>query len=198
VTAREFEVRYARGGALAVSGVDLTVPSGSVLLVTGSAGSGKTSLLHGLLGLAPIAGGVDVLGGAPGDPAGLRRTALAPQGRPFDPRLTARETVSLIAKMNGASSDDVSTALDAVGLASGNVPTGRLEPEDVRRLSLALTRIGSPELVMVDDPWEMPETVETVIAAREHGAAVILTSSDPGSLAELADVTLHLVEGRPG
>jgi ABC-2 type transport system ATP-binding protein len=198
VTAREFEVRYARGGALAVSGVDLTVRSGSVLLVTGDAGSGKTSLLHGLLGLAPIAGGVDVLGGPPGDPAGLRRTALAPQGRPFDPRLTARETATLIATMKGAPSDDATAALDAVGLGTGDVPTGRLEPEGVRRLSLALARVGRPALVMLDDPWEMPETVETVISAREHGAAVILTSSDPGSLAELADATLHLVEGRPG
>lgn len=191
------EVRYARGGALAISGVDLTVPAGSVLLVTGDPGSGKTSLLHGLLGLAPVAGGLNVLGHAPGHPDVLRRTGLAPQGRPFDPRLTARETATLIAGLRSVASEGVQVAFDAVGLTTPDAGVGRLDPENVRRLSLALALIGSPDLVMIDEPWEMPETVDTVISSRERGAAVILCSTEPGTLGDLADNTLRLVEGCP-
>jgi ABC-2 type transport system ATP-binding protein len=198
VTAREMEVRYARGGALAVSGVDLTVHAGSVLLVTGDPGCGKTSLLHGLLGLAPVAGGLNVLGYAPGHPDALRRTGLAPQGRPFDPRLTALETATLIAGLRSAPSGGVQAAFDAVGLTTPHTVTGRLDPENTRRLSLALALIGDPDLVMIDEPWEMPETVDVVISSRERGAAVILCSAEPGSLSDLAGTTLRLVEGRPG
>jgi ABC-2 type transport system ATP-binding protein len=197
VSAREFEVRYARGATSALSGVDIDVMPGSVLLVTGGPGSGKTSLLHGLLGLAPIAGGVSVLGRPPGDPEALRRIGLAPQGKPFDPRLTGRESAALVAALRGAPSADVETSLNAVGLANADTATGRLDPDETRRLALALGYIGSPDLVLIDDPWEMPETLALVIALRERGAAVILTSEAPGSLAESADATLHLVDGRP-
>lgn len=197
VTAREMEVRYARGGALALSGVDLTVPPGSVLLVTGDSGSGKTSLLHGLLGLAPVAGGLNVLGHAPGHPDALRRTGLAPQGRPFDPHLTAREIATLIAGLRSSAPDGVQTAFDAVGLTTPDVGAGRLDPENTRRLSLALALIGSPALVLIDEPWEMPETVDSVVSSRARGAAVILCSAEPGTLANLADNTLRLTEGRP-
>lgn len=191
------EVRYARGGALAVTGVDLTMMPRSVLLVTGDPGSGKTSLLHGLLGLAPVAGGLNVLGHAPGHPDALRRTGLAPQGRPFDPRLTARETAALVAGLRSTPADGVQTAFDAVGLTAPDTLTGRLDPENTRRLSLALALIGQPDLVMIDEPWEMPETVDTVITSRERGAAVIVCCAEPGSLRDLADNTLRLVEGRP-
>lgn len=191
------EVRYARGGALALSGVDITVHAGSVLLVTGDAGAGKTSLLHGLLGLAPVAGGLNVLGQAPGHPVALRRTGLAPQGRPFDAHRTARETVALVAALRGVPAGDVDAAFEAVQLTARDTLVGRLDPQDTRRLSLALAHVGRPDLVLVDDPWEMPETVETVISSRERGAAVILCSAEPGSMAALADMTLHLTEGRP-
>jgi ABC-type multidrug transport system ATPase subunit len=67
----------------------------------------------------------------------------------------------------------------------------------MRRLTLALARIGNPDILVLDDPWEMPETLETVISARERGAAVILASAEPGSMARLADATLRLVEGHP-
>jgi ABC-2 type transport system ATP-binding protein len=197
VTARNLEVRYARGGAPAVTGVDLDLDPGKVLLVTGPAGSGKTSVLHGLLGLAPATGAIAVLGRPPGDPDALRRTGLAPQGRPVDPRLTAREVAALVATLRRAPAGAIDESLAEVGLSAPQRPAGRLDPEEMRRLTLALARIGNPDILVLDDPWEMPETLETVVSARERGAAVILASAEPGSMARLADATLRLVEGHP-
>ena len=191
------EVRYARGGAPAVSGVDLDVPPGAVVLVTGSAGAGKSSLLHGLLGLAPASGDVAVLGRPPGHPETLARTGFAPQGRPVDPRLTAREIAHVVATLRGAPPQDVDDAFAAVALTDPDALAGRLDPQDMRRLTLALARIGSPDLVILDDPWEMPETLRTVISMRERGATILIASAEPGSMADLADATVTLSEGRP-
>lgn len=191
------EVRYARGGTPAVSGVDLDVPPGSVLLVTGSAGSGKSSLLHGLLGLAPATGDIAVLGRPPGHADVCAHTGFAPQGRPVEPRLTAREIASLVATLRGADPGDLDAAFASVGFAAPQTPSGRLDPEEMRRFTLALARIGDPDLVVLDDPWEMPETIATLVAARERGATVIVASEQPGSMSRLAGVTLTLSHGRP-
>src|SRR5690606_14051756 len=63
-TAVRFDaVRLDRGGRTIVSGIDLSVPRGSVTAVLGPSGSGKSTLLAALTGeLAPVAGTVQVFG----------------------------------------------------------------------------------------------------------------------------------------
>jgi ABC-type multidrug transport system ATPase subunit len=190
-------VRYARGGEPAVAEVDLDLAPGEVLLVTGGAGSGKSSVLHAIVGLAPVTGELTVLGAPPGDPSALRRVGFAPQGRPVEPRLTVRETAELVARIKGASPEEAVEALAALALPDARTPAGRLDPEAMRRLTLALARIGDPDLVVLDDPWEMPETLGEIARATARGAAVVVASAEPGSLGRLASRTLRLGDGRP-
>ena len=63
------EVRYQRGGAFGVQGVGFDIPPGTGLLITGDKGSGKSSVLRAVLGLAGPGGDITVLGAPPGDPA---------------------------------------------------------------------------------------------------------------------------------
>lgn len=196
ISARQLEVRYARGAQAALAGVDLALPRGGGLLVTGPPGSGKTSLLRAILGLVPADGDLSVLGGAPGDPAVARRIGYAPQGRPVEPRLSAREIALLVARARGAAPGEADAALEAVGLADASRRSGRLDPEELRRLTLACARLGAPDLLVLDDPWEMPETVETIAEARGRGAAVLVACEEPGALAGLADGTLALSGGQ--
>jgi ABC-type Mn2+/Zn2+ transport system ATPase subunit len=62
LTFRDVVVRY--GAHVAVAGVSLEVAAGSVLAVTGSNGSGKSSLIRGALGLAPLTSGSIFVDGA--------------------------------------------------------------------------------------------------------------------------------------
>jgi ABC-type Mn2+/Zn2+ transport system ATPase subunit len=73
-----------------------------------------------------------------------------------------------------------------------------LEIEDVRRTSLACALIGEPDLLVLDDPWEFPETYAAVRRAMARGAAVLAASSDPGGLPGLLGASIHLTEGAPG
>ncbi|MGV8928834.1 MAG: thiol reductant ABC exporter subunit CydD [Brevundimonas sp.] len=56
-------IRYGEGPEV-VAGFDLEVPGGSVIALTGTSGSGKSSLLHLLLGLAPLSSGEVMIGGS--------------------------------------------------------------------------------------------------------------------------------------
>ena len=89
-------------------------------------------------------------------------------------------------------------ALVSFGLDDPSLACSRLGAEQMRRLALALASLGDPDLVVLDDPWESPETVAVIRAARGRGAAVLLTAREPGLLAEHVDGrTLALSEGKP-
>jgi ABC-type multidrug transport system ATPase subunit len=199
LAAQDVEVRHGRGAQAAVSGVSLTLGPGEGLLVTGPAGSGKTSLLRGLLGLAPAGGTVRLLGGRPGDPAALRRVGYAPQGRAFAAGWRAGEVVAAAAAARGAA--DPHAAAEAASARAGltrlDAPARALDAEDARRLTLACALTGVPELIVLDDPFEFPEMRHEVTLARERGAAVLVACADPGNLPQLLGRTLTLAGGAP-
>jgi ABC-type multidrug transport system ATPase subunit len=197
LVARGLEVRYQGGPEPAVTGIDLTVPAGTGLVVGGDVGSGKTSVLRALAGLvAPAAGRVRVLGGSPLDPAVRRRIGWGPEKYPFPRGLRMAEAIRLTAASRGLPPGGHEAVLDRVGLRTGDDrPAERLEVEEVRRLSLACAVLGDPEVLILDDPWEFPETVELLRAAMGRGAAVVVASPDPGGFPALLGAELHL-EGR--
>ncbi len=200
VAADGLEVRYHGGPQPAVAGVAFTLAPGEGLLVAGAEASGKTSLLRGLLGLAPAGGDVRVLGAAPGDPAALRRVGYGPEGRDFAGSLTAGELLGALARLRGAArpADAVADALGRAGLAGAARRRGAaMGPEEARRLSLAAAILGDPELMVLDDPWEFPETIAEIGRARARGAAVIATTREPAAFADALGRTLALADGKP-
>ena len=198
VAADGLEVRYHGGPQPAVTGVAIALAPGDGLLVAGAESSGKTSLLRGLLGLAPAGGDVRVLGAPPGDAAALRRVGYGPEGREFAGSLTAGELLGVIARLRGAGREAVEHALGRAGLAGAARRRGTaLGLEEARRLSLAAAVLGDPDLLVLDDPWEFPETAAEIARARARGAAVIATTREPASLAETLGRTLTLVDGKP-
>jgi ABC-2 type transport system ATP-binding protein len=154
IRARAIEVRYQRGGALAVSGVNLDLRAGSGLLITGDRGSGKSSVLRAVLGLAGPGGDITVLGAPPGDPGTLRRIGWAPQSWPFGFGLRAREVVDMVATLGGHEPGEAAAAIEEAGVEEPDRRVEALEIEDVRRTSLACALIGEPDLLVLDDPWE--------------------------------------------
>jgi ABC-2 type transport system ATP-binding protein len=200
VAAEGLEVRYHGGPQPAVTGVSLALAAGEGLLVTGEESSGKTSLLRALLGLTPAGGEVRVLGAPPGDPAALRRVGYGPQGREFPGALTAGELLGVIARLRGSARprEAVADALGRAGLGdAGRLRGAAIGPEEARRLSLAAAVLDDPDLLVLDDPWEFPETAAEIARARARGAAVIVTTREPAAFAEALGRTLTLVDGKP-
>jgi ABC-2 type transport system ATP-binding protein len=190
VAADGLEVRYHGGPDPAVRDVSLRLRPGEGLLIAGPAGSGKTSLLRGLLGLVPRTGAVRL----------PDRVGYGPQGGGFASGLRVDEAARLIAGLRGAPHPRA-TAADALARAGlGFVTrwrTARLDAEGWRRLSLALAIAGDPPLVVLDDPWVLAEALREVGRARGRGAAVLAASSRPAGLAPALGRRLDMADGAP-
>jgi ABC-2 type transport system ATP-binding protein len=143
------------GHTYAVDGVDLDVPTGSVLALLGPNGAGKTTVVEILEGYrSRNAGEVSVLGMDParGGRALRRRIGIVLQECEIEPYLTVREVLRMRAPLYPRPRD-VDEVVDLVGLRekrSARVRT--LSGGQKRRLDLALALVGDPELIFLDEP----------------------------------------------
>jgi ABC-type multidrug transport system ATPase subunit len=199
VEAESLEVRYHGGPEPAVRGVSLRLEPGAGLLVTGAPGSGKTSLLRGLLGLVGHAGEARVLDHPVGAPQTRGRVGYGPQGDRFAEGLRVHEAVRAAAALRRGVADPRAAAAEALEHAGlGYVAdwrTARLDAEGFRRLSLAFAVAGDPDLVVLDDPWVFSDTLSEIARARARGAAVLAAARRPGGLAPALGGRMALVDG---
>ncbi len=146
-----------------LKGIDLTVPRGQFLAVTGASGSGKTTFLSLLAGLdAPTSGVIKIDGQ---DISRLNEDELAAlRGRRFGfifqnfhliPTLTALENVMLARELNGANraEEHSKTMLVEVGLEHRllHYPS-QLSGGEQQRLSLARAFVNEPDIILADEP----------------------------------------------
>jgi ABC-type multidrug transport system ATPase subunit len=199
IAAEDIEVYYHGGPDAAVRDVSLSLHPGQGLLVGGGPLSGKTSVLRALLGLVPARGNIRLFGEPPGPPP-ARPVGYGPEGRDFAGHLTLREVVHAVAAVRRLPDTTKARedALDRAGLSFvAGYRTRRLDEEGFRRLSLAVAVVGDPDLVVLDDPWVLPETLDEIRAARARGAAVLVAARRPAGLAPALGGRLVLIDGRP-
>ncbi|WP_046777827.1 ABC transporter ATP-binding protein [Streptomyces yangpuensis] len=193
------------GSRKALNAVSFDIRKGEVFGLLGPNGAGKTTLLECLTGLRrPTSGSVQVLGHDPGSRAPeLRRLmAVQPQEAALFPQLSVRETVDLWASFYG-NHDPVDEVLERVGLAGeASQRVKALSGGQARRLLLAVTVIGRPRLLVLDepaaglDPQAKERLWDVIRKQREDGGTVLLTTHDMNEAAELCDRVAVLVDGR--
>lgn len=177
------------GGFPALSGVDLHVERGEIVLVSGPNGAGKTTLLNVCAGLVPVARGrAEVLGvDLRGDRGALRhRIGLLGHRNGLYGDLTVAENLHFWADMVGATEDEVATAVSTAGLAGrlASVRVSSLSAGQRRRTALAVLLVRRAELWLLDEPHagldpvgrdELDDLVRLAVAA---GVTVVLASHD--------------------
>ncbi|MGY1411215.1 MULTISPECIES: ABC transporter ATP-binding protein [unclassified Luteimonas] len=164
-TAVRFDaVRLDRGGRTILSGIDLSVPRGSVTAVLGPSGSGKSTLLAALTGeLAPTSGTVQVFGRTvpqrKRDLLELRKSiGVLLQGNGLLTDLTAAENIALPLRTHTRLPREVidrlvEMKLHAVGLRSaGDLYPRELSGGMARRVALARAIALDPPLMVYDEP----------------------------------------------
>jgi len=182
-------LRKAFGRTLALDGLDLRVPAGSIYGCLGPNGAGKTTSIRILLGLLrPDSGAAEVLreSVAMNDPR-VRRVGALIERPAFYPYLSARDNLRLFGAARGLSdaraSELADDALHRVGLAdairrkAGGFSTGMLQ-----RLGIALAILDGPELLILDepttglDPQGQIDVRELILALARDGVTVFLST----------------------
>lgn len=183
LTARQLTRKY--GSFTAVKGIDLDIYAGEIFGLLGTNGAGKTSTLEVLEGLAKATSGTVTVFGL--DPIKDRRRIRPRQGvmmqeGGFPTDLTALETLNMWA---GTVSTPLKSAqvLDMVGLDHRkNVRVSSLSGGEVRRLDLACSIIGQPQLLFLDepttglDPESRRQAWNLISDIRDSGTTIVLTT----------------------
>jgi len=143
-----------RGSREVLPGISLTVPRGQVVGLLGPNGGGKTTLLRSIVGVQIIAGGtVTVLGEPAGSPGLRSRVGYVTQDASVYADLTVRANLTYFAALAGAPRSDVERIIETVDLTSElDSRVGRLSGGQRSRVSLAAALVGSPELLVLDEP----------------------------------------------
>jgi branched-chain amino acid transport system ATP-binding protein len=185
---KDLNVRY--GGVHAVRDLSFEVGPGEIVGLIGANGAGKSSTLHAVMGLAPVAGGDVSLGGrslrgrAPEDVAraGL---ALVPEGRRIFAELTVEENLRL-GLAGRRTKGDAKALLQSVYELFPIVrefrrrQAGALSGGQQQQLAIARALVAEPEVLLLDEPslGLAPTMVDLVFdvltTIRERGLGVLL------------------------
>lgn len=148
--------RSGRRRTVALDGLDLSVPRGGVHGFLGPNGSGKTTTIRLLLGLARPGKGEMRLFGEPVPerlPELLPRVGAVVEEPRFVPSLSGRRNLTLLARVAGRTRADVDAALHVVGLTDtarrryGSYSLGMRQ-----RLAIAAALVKDPALLILDEP----------------------------------------------
>jgi ABC-2 type transport system ATP-binding protein len=151
-------LRVVRGGRTVIPGLSLQVPRGQVVGLLGPSGCGKTTLMRSVVGVQKLAGGlVEVLGEPAGSPALRHRIGYVTQAPSVYADLTVRENVAYFAQVVGVRHAGVAAEVDRVlalvALADhAGSRVGALSGGQLSRVSLAAALVGTPELLVLDEP----------------------------------------------
>ncbi|WP_330240203.1 ABC transporter ATP-binding protein [Streptomyces sp. NBC_00525] len=210
IEARGLTKRY-RGGQLAVDGLDLTVPGGSVFGFLGPNGSGKTTTIRMLMGLiAPTSGTARVLGRPMPDAA---RTVLPEVGALIEGPalygfLSGRD--NLLRYDTADPTADPRTRAARVGDALERVGLGQAAGKKARayslgmkqRLGLAAALLRPRRLLVLDeptnglDPQGMREIRALVRELAADGTTVFLSSHLLDEIEQVCSHAAVMARGR--
>ncbi|MGY0387760.1 heme ABC exporter ATP-binding protein CcmA [Nocardioides sp. WG-D5] len=195
-------LRVVRGKREVLHGLDFSIRAGEVTGLLGPSGCGKTTLMRALVGVqAKVTGTLTVLGRPAGSAALRPRIGYVTQAASVYDDLTVTENLRFFTRVLGAPRSSVAEAIETVDLTDHKDQVVRdLSGGQRSRVGLAAALLGSPDLLVLDEPTvgldpvlreQLWDTFRDLAAA---GAAVIV-SSHVMDEAERCDRLLLMREG---
>ena len=146
-------VRCVRGGREVFSGLDFDASAGEALAVTGSNGSGKTSLLRLIAGLLTISGGSIGLEGGEAELTLPEQAHYLGHRDALKPALSVLENLSFWRDFLGGDAAELTPCLASVGLGHAtHLPAAYLSAGQRRRLSIARLLAVRRPVWLLDEP----------------------------------------------
>ncbi len=189
----------AYGHRRVLDALDLVIPAATLTVVVGSNGAGKSTLLGCLAGVLRHAGSIS-LDDAP-LPSLPGRVAYLPQRIRLPGGATVDEVLTLFRALAGPSPDRITPPTGFV--PAGHRRIAELSGGQAQRVALAATLIGSPDLILLDEPLANLDDAardaahELLAVHRDEGAAVLVASPAAAfDLVASADLVVQVEAGR--
>jgi ABC-2 type transport system ATP-binding protein len=202
------DVRKCYGRRVALDGLNLAVPVGSVCGLVGSNGAGKTTAMAVTMSLVMHQGGtVNVLGDGPFDATKhAGRVSFMPQDSLMPPYAKIVEILSFYASLQGIPHRHVRNEVDRVielvhlsDRATSRVHT--LSHGMRRRVAIAQSLLGAPDLILMDEPTSGLDPGETqhlreVMRNKQSGATIVISSHILSELERMCDCIAFIEKGK--
>jgi ABC-2 type transport system ATP-binding protein len=203
-------LRRSYGDQLVLDGIDLAVPDGSIFALLGPNGAGKTTIVKILSTLIAADEGEAIVAGhdVADAPDEVRRAiGVTGQFSAVDELFTGRENLQLMADLHHLAREDgrrrTTELLEQLDLVeAADKPASTYSGGMQRRLDLAMTLVGEPRVIFLDeptaglDPRSRRDVWRTIRRLAEAGVTIFLTTQYLEEADQLADRIALLDHGR--
>lgn len=196
------DLTIVRGTTIAIDAVSVSLRPGTITGLLGPSGSGKTTLMRAVIGSQRLTSGtVTVLGHPAGSPAVRARVGYMAQSPALYADLTVEENLRYFGTLLRVSSARVAEVIDLVDLGSRRSAMVRtLSGGELNRASLGAALIGSPDILVLDEPTVgldplLRRDLWAQFRALADSGVTLLVSSHVMDEAERCDRLLLLREG---
>ena len=186
------------GSVTALDAVSVSVSAGEVVGLIGPNGAGKSTLIRCLAGLVrPTEGTVSIRRAREGRPA----LSFVYESDALPPDMTVGSFLACEAVALGVPIAEARTVAGETGLAGTSRTIGRLSLGNRRRVALAAAILGTPDLLVMDEPTngldiEGLQMVRALIAERkELGRGVLFSSHTMAEVERVADRVVVIQHG---
>ena len=196
-------VTVKRGKQTVLRDVNLDLPSGKIIGLLGPSGAGKSTIMRALVGVqSKVTGEVSVLGQPAGSANLATRVAYSTQASSVFDDLNVTQNLDFARKMIGAPASDITRVLAEVGLTGfSKAKVGNLSGGQRNRVSLAMAMVGSPELLILDEPTVgldpvLRAEIWTIFRNLANSGKTLLVSSHVMDEAERCDQLVFVRDGQ--
>ena len=187
--------------------VDIEWERGEPIALVGPNGAGKTTLLGILCGFVHAdSGAVEVLGQAPGSAAVIGRLSALPQDAQLNPHRVVGAQLTHFARLRGlsrtAAARDVARVLEWVDLPQvAGARAAELSHGMRKRVAIAQALLGTPELVLLDEPTagldpENARQVRRIISDQSGATQFVVSSHNLDELERLCGSVVYIERGQ--
>ena len=198
------------GGTDILSGVDLAVDKGEIVVIIGANGAGKSTAMKALFGLVAlrsgqvIFGGKDITNAAPNDLV-AEGMGFVPQERNVFRTMTVRENLEMGAFLKPDTQTRVMEqvfGLFPVLKEKAHQPAGELSGGQRQMVAVGRALMTEPKLLMLDEPTAglsplmMEQIFERIVAINREGIGILLVEQNARQALAVAHRGYVLATGR--
>jgi len=200
-------VRKAYGDFVAVNGVSMTVPAGSIFGLLGPNGAGKTSTIRMIMNITAPDSGEVVVFGHPRTSDDLRRIGYLPEERGLYRKMTVMDQLVFLGEIRGlrgpALIADIQRWLERVDLAKwAKSKIEELSKGMQQKVQLIGTVLHTPDLLILDEPFSGLDPInqelfrDLLLDYRSKGKSVVLSTHGMELAERLCDHICLISSGR--